>query len=72
MKMSEEAASVAPRHSDMMLPERVMKVIPTATQPIKEMEVRRAAMLGVEINPGVARAPTVKMRSTARRVQAAA
>jgi hypothetical protein len=49
-----------------------MKVIPTATQPIKEMEVSRAAMLGVEIKPGVARAPTVKMRSTARRVQAAA
>jgi hypothetical protein len=72
MKMSEEAERVAPRHSDIMFPERVMKVIPTATQPIKDMEVSRAARLGVETKPGVVKAPTVKRRSTARRIQVVA
>ena len=64
MKMREQAESVTPKHSDMILPERVIKVIPTATQPIKDIEVNRATMLGVDRNPGVARAPIVKRRST--------
>jgi hypothetical protein len=33
---------VAPRHSDMMLPVSVMKVMPTATQPMNEMALSRA------------------------------
>ena len=37
----------------MMLPVSVMKVMPTATQPMKDMAVSSALMLRSEVNPGV-------------------
>ena len=37
----------------MMLPVRVMKVMPTATQPMKEIAFRSALMLICDVNPGV-------------------
>ena len=55
---SAEADSVAPRQSDMMLPVSVMKVIPTATQPMNEMALSRALMLICEVKPGVVSANT--------------
>ncbi len=55
-KISAEAETVAPRHSDMMLPVSVMKVMPTATQPMNEMALSSALMLSGEVNPGVERA----------------
>ena len=44
-KISADADSVAPRQSDMMLPVSVMKVMPTATQPMNEMALSSALML---------------------------
>jgi hypothetical protein len=52
-KTSAEAETVAPSASDMMLPVSVMKVMPTATQPMNDMAVSRALMLSSEVNPGV-------------------
>ena len=57
-KTSAEADSVAPRQSDMMLPVSVMKVIPTATQPMNEMALSRALKLICEVKPGVVSANT--------------
>ena len=55
-KTSADADSVAPRQSDMMLPVNVMKVMPTATQPMNEMALSRALMLSGDVKPGVVRA----------------
>src|SRR3954465_7225411 len=52
-KTSADADSVAPRQSDMMLPVSVMKVMPTATQPMNEMALSNALMLICEVKPGV-------------------
>ena len=52
-KISADAETVAPSASDMMLPVSVMKVIPTATQPTKEIAVSSALMLSRDRNPGV-------------------
>src|SRR6478672_10147919 len=52
-KISADADTVAPRQSDMMLPVSVMKVMPTATQPMNEMALSRALMLSCEVKPGV-------------------
>ena len=57
-KISADADSVAPRQSDMMLPVSVMKVMPTATQPMNEMALSSALMLSCEVKPGVVSANT--------------
>src|SRR4029078_5829344 len=57
-KTSADADSVAPRHSDIILPVSVMKVIPTATHPMNEMALSRALMLSCEVKPGVVSANT--------------
>ena len=57
-KTSADADSVAPRQSDMMLPVSVMKVMPTATQPMNEMALSSALMLSCEVKPGVVSANT--------------
>ena len=57
-KTSADADSVAPRQSDMMLPVSVMKVMPTATQPMNEMALSSALMLSGEVKPGVVSANT--------------
>ncbi len=48
-----EAETVAPSASDIMLPVSVMKVMPTATQPMKDMALSSAKKLGSEMIPGV-------------------
>ena len=67
-KTNAEADTVAPSASDMMLPVIVMKVMPTATQPIKEIALSRELMLSGEVKPGVlsaknAIAPPATMRT---------
>src|SRR5437016_8540802 len=52
-KMRADADSVAPRQSDMMLPVSVMKVMPTATQPMNEIALSSALMMIGEVKPGV-------------------
>ena len=52
-KISADADTVAPRQSDMMLPVSVMKVMPTATQPMNEIALSSALMLSGEVKPGV-------------------
>ena len=52
-KTSADADTVAPRQSDMMLPVSVMNVMPTATQPMKEMALSSALMLIGDVKPGV-------------------
>ena len=42
----------------MMLPVSVMKVMPTATQPMNEMALSSALMLSCEVKPGVVSANT--------------
>src|SRR6185437_1627733 len=53
-KTSAAAERVTPSDSDMMFPVRVMKVMPTATQPMKEIAVISAERLKGEMKPGVA------------------
>ena len=46
----------------MMLPVSVMKVMPTATQPMNEMALSSALMLSCEVKPGVVSANTAIAR----------
>jgi hypothetical protein len=76
-KISAEADTVAPRQRDMMLPVSVMKVMPTATQPMSEMALSNALMLSGEMKPGVPSAkaaivPPATMRTASTRCRARA
>ena len=67
-KTSADADTVAPSASDMMLPVMVMNVMPTATQPMKEIALSSELMLSGEVKPGVlsannAIAPPATMRT---------
>ena len=64
---SAEADTVAPSASDMMFPVMVMKVMPTATQPMNEIAFSSELMLSGDVKPGVlsannAIAPPATMR----------
>jgi hypothetical protein len=61
MKTMVVADKVAPRQNDMTFPLRVMKVMPTATQPTKDIVVSSDRILVVERNPGVARAAMTRL-----------
>ena len=61
--ISADADNVAPRQSDMMLPVSVMKVMPTATQPMNEIALSSALMLSGEVKPGVVSAKTAMRRN---------
>src|SRR5262249_19856293 len=52
------AARVAPKLNDMMLPDSVMKVMPTATQPTNDTVVASERRLVAEKKPGVSAAAT--------------
>ncbi len=76
-KINADADTVAPRHSDMTLPVSVMKVMPTATQPIKEIAVSSALTLSGDVKPGVvsakiAMAAAAIMRTASTRCRARA
>ena len=62
------APSVAPRANDMMLPESVMKVMPMATQPMKEIVVISDTRLTFERKPGVPSANAANAASAATRI----
>ena len=66
-KTSADADTVAPRQSDMMLPVSVMKVMPTATQPMNEMALSSALMLSGEVKPGVVSANSAMAAPAAMR-----
>ncbi len=60
--------SVAPRQNDMTLPDSVMNVMPTATQPMNDMVVSSENRLVVVRNPGVAMAAATSAATAATRV----
>ena len=68
MKGMAATEAVAPRQNDMILPLMVIKVMPTATQPMNETVVSIDRTLGFEENPGVARATTMSAPSAVTRM----
>ena len=60
--------SVTPSANDMMLPLNVMKVIPTATQPMNEVVFKSENKLTAVKNPGVAKATPTSASMAARRI----
>ena len=60
--------SVAPRQNDITLPDSVMNVMPTATQPMNDMVVSSENMLVVVRNPGVAMAAATSASTAATRI----
>src|SRR5262245_30885389 len=61
---------VAPRQNDMTLPDSVMKVIPTATQPMNDMVVASENRLVAVRKPGVAAAAITSASAAATRTAA--
>src|SRR5215475_3668735 len=61
---------VAPRQNDMTLPDSVMKVIPTATQPMNDMVVASENRLVAVRKPGVAAAAVTSASTAATRTAA--
>ena len=53
----------------MMLPVSVMKVMPTATQPMKEIALSSALMLSGEVKPGVVSAQCERRQHDSTMVQ---
>ena len=59
---------VAPRQNDITLPESVMNVMPTATQPMNDMVVSSENRLVVVRKPGVAIAAAISASTAATRI----
>src|SRR5262245_36224934 len=64
------AAAVAPRANDIIVPPRVMKVIPAAMQPITDAVLISAVKLGIDRKLGVRIAHASSTVSTIARVAA--
>ena len=65
------ADNPTPRLKDIRLPPMVMKLIPTATQPTKDMVVRKERMAGADRNPGVVTAKRTRQPMAAMRIAVA-
>jgi hypothetical protein len=59
---------VAPRQNDITLPESVMNVMPTATQPMNDMVVASENRLVAVRKPGVAKAAATTASTAAARI----
>ena len=60
--------SVTPSANDMIFPLNVMKVIPTATQPMKDVVFNSENRLTVVKKPGVANAAATSASNAAKRI----
>ena len=60
--------SVTPSANDMIFPLSVMKVIPTATQPMKDVVFNSENRLTVVKKPGVANAAATSASNAAKRI----
>src|ERR1700733_6752402 len=69
MKTRPRVDNVPPTENDMMLPLRVMKVMPTATQPMKDVVLSSENRLTAVKKPGVVRAATINPKMAKPRIR---